>query len=420
MIFSATLEEHMHHLKVIFGKLRQHNLRLKLKKCSLLQLETNYLGYAISEKGIKADEKKIEAIWSLPVPTCVREVRSFIGMCSYYPRYLQNFSSIAEPIIMLTRKYAHFKWSDVHQKVFESLKESLTTVYLIVYPDLNKPNVLYTDASDTCIVACLTQECVGDEKQIYYWSHKLSRSQCKWSVVEKEAFGINFALQKLDYYLHNAQFVIKTDHKPLKYLLESPMPNKKFQLWALSMAGYNCFIEYIAGITITCADLLSRHPDKDKQNSVVQSNSQMQVEVEDHGILDVNDNLYEIDVIDSNEFDPSTFARCGLQDDESLEKCDCLDFQKGGLDEQKQKHYFLVDDLVYYFSNVVDDPCMRLFVPKHLKTYVVKQYHDQNGHMGVQKTFDSICQKYYWQICLRKLISMFQNVLFVKLAHYKK
>ena len=71
MIFSATLEEHMHHLKVIFGKLRQHNLRLKLKKCSFLQLETNYLGFVISEEGIKADEKKVEAIRSLPVPTCV-------------------------------------------------------------------------------------------------------------------------------------------------------------------------------------------------------------------------------------------------------------------------------------------------------------------------------------------------------------
>ena len=420
MIFSATLEEHMHHLKVIFGKLRQHNLRLKLKKCSFLQLETNYLGFIISEEGIKTDEKKVEAIRSLPVPTCVREVRSFIGMCSYYRRFLPNFSQIAEPIIMLTRKYAHFKWSDVHQKAFEFLKESLTTVPLLVYPDLNKPYVLYTDASDTCIGACLTQECDGDEKPIYYLSHKLSRSQCKWSVVEKEAFAIHFALQKLDYYLHNAQFVIKTDHKPLKYLLESPMQNKKIQLWALSMAGFNCSIEYIAGTTNTCADLLSRHPDNVKQNSVVQSDSQMQVEVEDQGILDVNDNLYEIDVIDSNEFDPSTFARCDLQYDESLEKCDCLDFQKGGLDmkveqikddnissirsmilsgeESKdvQKHYLLVDNLVYYLSNVDDDPCMRLFVPRHLKTYVVKQYHDQNGHMGVQKTFDSIRQKYYW------------------------
>ena len=84
MVFSSTLEEHLEHLSIIFGKLRQHNSKLKLKNCSFLQLETNYLGFVVSEEGIKPDEKKIEAIETLTVPTCVREVRSFIGMCSYY------------------------------------------------------------------------------------------------------------------------------------------------------------------------------------------------------------------------------------------------------------------------------------------------------------------------------------------------
>ena len=210
MIFSSTLEEHLEHLSIIFGKLRQHNLKLKLKKCSFLKIETNYLGFVISENGIKPDEKKVETIRSLPVPTCVKEVRSFIGMCSYYRRFIPNFSQIAEPIVALTRKYAHFKWSDAHQRAFDSLKDSLTAVPLLVYPDSYKPYVLYTDACDTCIGACLTQECEGDEKPIYYLSHKLSRSQCKWSVVEKECFAIHFGLQKLDYYLHNSQFVIRT------------------------------------------------------------------------------------------------------------------------------------------------------------------------------------------------------------------
>ena len=145
MVFSSTLEEHLEHLSIIFGKLRQHNLKLKLEKCSFLQLETNYLGFVISEEEIKPDEKKIEAMKSLPVPTCVREVRSFIGMCSYYRRFIPNFSQIAEPIIALTRKYAHFKWSDTHQRVFEYFKDSLTAVPLLVYPDSNKSYVLYTD-----------------------------------------------------------------------------------------------------------------------------------------------------------------------------------------------------------------------------------------------------------------------------------
>ena len=142
-------------------------------------------------------------------------------MCSYYRRFIPNFSQIAEPIVALTRKYARFEWNDAHQEAFEYLKDSLTTVPLLTYPDPNKPYFLYTDASDTSIGACLAQESEGEEKPIYFLSHKLSRSQCKWSVVEKEGYAIFYALDKLDYYLHNAQFVIRTDHKPLKYLLDS-------------------------------------------------------------------------------------------------------------------------------------------------------------------------------------------------------
>ena len=135
MIFSETLEEHIEHLSIIFDKLRLHRLKLKLTKCSFLNWETHYLGFIISEEGIKPDENKVEAIRSLPVPTCVKEVRSFIGMCSYYRRFSPNFSQIAEPIIALTKKYAHCKWSDVHQKAFQYLKDSLTCVPLLSYPD---------------------------------------------------------------------------------------------------------------------------------------------------------------------------------------------------------------------------------------------------------------------------------------------
>ena len=422
LIFSATLEEHLEHLSIIFDKLRQHKLKLKLKKCGFLKLETNYLGFVISEDGIQPDQKKVEAIRGLPAPTCVREVRSFIGMCSYYRRFIPNFSQIAEPIVALTRKYAHLKWLDIHQKAFEFLKDSLTSVPLLVYPDSKKPYTLFTDASDTCIGACLTQECDSDKKPIYYLSHKLSKSQCKWSVVEKEAYAIHFALQKLYYYLHNAQFIIKTDHKPLKYLLESPMQNKKIQMWALGMSGYNCSIEYKEGATNTCADLLSRHPDKVNGTQ----NSDEEVD-KDQTVLDVNDNLFEINVLDSDQFDPKSFASCNLSDEESFEKCDCSDFRKGGFDmkveqskdddiseiksmilsgqESKgvQKQYLLVDGLVYFISNVDDDPRLRLFIPKHIRSFVVTQYHDQNGHMGVQKTFDSIRAKYYWPNLFKEL-----------------
>ena len=146
----------------------------------------------------------------------------------------------------------------------------------------------------------------------------------------KRSICHSFFASETNYYLHNTQFIIKTDHKPLKYLLESPMQNKKIQLWALSMSGYNCTIEYIAGKTNTCVDLLSRHPNNVSEKSDLELHTCE--ETEEQNTLDINDNLFEINVLDSNQFDPRTFASCNLPGDESFEKCDLADFVKGGFD----------------------------------------------------------------------------------------
>ena len=119
LIFSETAEEHLEHIQQVFDRLRKHGLKLKLKKCSFFQEQTEYLGFIINEQGVKPDPKKVDAIRQLPAPTSVREVRGFIGMCSYYRRFIPNFSQIAEPLIDLTRKYAKFKWSEVCQRALD-------------------------------------------------------------------------------------------------------------------------------------------------------------------------------------------------------------------------------------------------------------------------------------------------------------
>ena len=100
------------------------------------------------------------------------------------------------------------------------------------------------------------------------------------------------------------------------------MQNKKIQLWALSMSGYNCSIEYIAGTTNTCADLLSRHPDNIKKITEL-TDKHYSGDVTDQKELDVNENLFQINVLDSNQFEPRIFAICEVPNEESFEKCDC-------------------------------------------------------------------------------------------------
>ncbi|XP_065928361.1 uncharacterized protein [Magallana gigas] len=408
LIFSETPEDHLRHIQDVFNRLRKHGLKMKLKQCSFFKEQTEYLGFIIDEHGVTPDPKKVEAIRKLPAPTTVREVRGFIGMCSYYRRFIPNFSKIAEPLIDLTRKYARFKWTPCCQKAFDFIKESLTVVPLLAYPDTNKPYILYTDASDNCIGACLTQKTdEGEDKPIYYLSHKLSKTQEKWSTIEKEAFAIHYALQKLDHYLHGAQFTLRTDHKPLKYILESPMQNKKIQLWALSIAGYNCKVEYIEGRFNCCADLLSRLPTVNLECE--------EEEQSEHDEPDVKDNFFEVNVLNSNAFSPKRLARCEVKQHDELvkpfidlpEEINIKDSQqhdeqikklknrlnKGTATATEEKKFLEIDGLMYYLSDGDSDgPKLRLYVPRELELLVVQQYHDGLGHMGVDKTYDVIRQ----------------------------
>ena len=221
------------------------------------------------------------------------------------------FSEIADPIIQLTRKYAKFHWTPECEKAFVYIKDKLSTIPLLAYPDKHKHFYLYTDASDKSICACLTKidEETKAEKPIYFLSHKLSDTQSRWSTIEKEAYAIHYALQKLDHYLHGAKFTIRTDHKPLKYLLESPMQNKKIQLWSLTIMSYDCTIEYISGDT-NCADILSR-PHLDQDFEIDNGNNEP---------VDVSDKTYAVNTINSNRFDLTEFARCQVNENDPPEK----------------------------------------------------------------------------------------------------
>ena len=151
IIFSPSLEEHIKHIQFVSDRLRQHLLKLKISKCKFMQGETQYLGFIINKQGIMTDPDKVQVIKNMNPPSCVREVRSFIGMYSYYRRFIPNFSAKAKPLIKPTRKFAKFEWNKECQAAFDHLRECLTTSPLLSYPDTSKPYILYTDAGDDCI-----------------------------------------------------------------------------------------------------------------------------------------------------------------------------------------------------------------------------------------------------------------------------
>lgn len=136
IVLGKTLEEHNANLEKVFARLRDAGLMLKPKKCQLAQLEVEYLGHIVSALGIQTDPRKLEAVQKFPRPADVKSVRSFVGLASYYRRFIPQFSKVAGPLHNLTKKDVEFVWTPRCEEAFESLKRLLTTAPILSFPNL--------------------------------------------------------------------------------------------------------------------------------------------------------------------------------------------------------------------------------------------------------------------------------------------
>lgn len=258
VIFSRSQEEHVEHVCLILDAIVQAGLTLKGSKCHFGQEVVELLGYQISQHGIAPQETRMAAIKNVPESQSVKEVRSFLGMAGYYRQCIPEFAEVAAPLVNLTKKNELFRFGDDERIAFEKLKEALCSENVMAYPDVNKPYKLYTDASNYAIGGILAQETDGVERPIQYISKQLTDGQNKWSAIEREAYAVIFALQKLRPYLWGAQFTVFTDHKPLLSLFKAEVKNTRVQRWAMLISEFGCSIEYRKGRNNIRADMLSR------------------------------------------------------------------------------------------------------------------------------------------------------------------
>ena len=190
-------------------------------------------------------------------------------------------------------------------------------------------------------------------------------------------------LQKLDHYLHGAKFTIKTDHKPLKYLLTSEMKNRKVQMWVIAISGYNCQIEYIRGNSNEQADMLSRLSgdgcgEKTQSADVCMINSN-RIEAKLPSVDD-SDKVAE----DTSRLDLHDMVKEQQQNRELRKLKKTLDNPVTG--ESVKRRYATVDRVLYYVNHdEEDDPCMTILVPDKYKQAVLEQYHDDCAHWGIEK-----------------------------------
>ena len=277
IVYSNTFDEHIERLDRVFTRLREHGLKLKPEKCKFLQHKVTYVGHQISSDGITTDPEKTRAVSEWKSPTTVKELRSFLGFCSYYRRFVKDFARIAGPLHQLVNNCLHElkvekklkvpfmkRWNSECQTAFDALKTKLTHAPVLGFADYNKPFIVETDASHIGLGAVLSQDQEGQRKVIVYASRRLRPSEKNprnYSSMKLELLALKWAVtEKFRTYLLGSKFEVFTDNNPLKYLQTTAKLGALEQRWAAQLALFDFTINYRSGRSNGNADALSRQP----------------------------------------------------------------------------------------------------------------------------------------------------------------
>ena len=193
-----------------------------------LLIEVVYLGYVVGGGKVKPTRSKIQAVKDFPRPKTKTDVRAFLELSGYYRKFIPNYAEIAAPLSDLTRKVALqvISWTDQCSKAFVELKDRLCSLPVLRSPDLSKPFVVPTVASERGIGAVLSQEGSDGEHPVACISRKLRPRESKYATIEKECLAIVWAVQTLRVYLFGQCFTIQTDHHPLQWLQQMKDKNR--------------------------------------------------------------------------------------------------------------------------------------------------------------------------------------------------
>ena len=238
----------------------QAGLKFKPSKCFLLQPRVPPLGHVISAEGVSTDPANIEASQQWSVPLKFNDVRSFLGLASYYRRFIQNFAEIVAPLDRLTAKTTErFKWSPDCDLAFGGLNEKLVSAPVLAFPCFDQEFVVDCDARDNGLGAVTSQWQDGGEKVIVYASRVLEDRKRRYNTTKKMLIMV-YVINHFRHYLYGRPFKVRTDHDALKSLQSFKELEGQVARWLETLALYGYTIEHRPGKKHQNADALSRNP----------------------------------------------------------------------------------------------------------------------------------------------------------------
>lgn len=339
----------METLKLVLIQLKRHNLQLNYNKCLFLKTEIEYLGYTITSEGITLSPRHVEAILNFPQATKLIELQRFLGLASYFRKFIKNFSQIAKPLYNLLRKSAPFVFDEECKIAFQTLKNKLSAYPLLGIYDPTVETEIYTDASAIAVAGILFQkQKTGRWSPIAYYSQAINQTESRYHSFELEMLAIIKTIERFHIYLYGINFTIVTDCHALIFAVNKANINPRISRWILKLQNYKFKIIHRNGEKMAHVDALSRI------------------------VYQIETLPFEKELIYKQLQDPKIKALANDLETQDLEK------------------FVLIEGLV--FRKEPDKP--RFVVPDFMITNIIRIYHNEMSHCGVKKTVQGIEESY--------------------------
>ncbi|XP_035845639.1 uncharacterized protein LOC110933891 [Helianthus annuus] len=257
-IFGSSFDTCLDQLEKVLKRCVEKNLVLSWEKSHFMVQEGIVLGHVVSSRGIEVDRAKVQVISTLPYPTNVKGIRSFLGHAGFYRRFIKGFSDITKPLCKLLLKDQPFEFNQECQNAFNVLKQKLVEAPILQSPNWSLPFEIMCDASDYAVGAVLGQRVDKKPVAIYYASKTLSDAQLNYTTTEKELLAVVYALDKFRAYIWGTKVIVYSDHSAVRYLMDKKDAKPRLIRWVLLLQEFDLEIRDKKGSENVVADHLSR------------------------------------------------------------------------------------------------------------------------------------------------------------------
>lgn len=374
---SKDIESGLKLLAAILKLFRKAGMTFRLSKCNFLRKTIEYLGHELSGNGIQPGKTKTRAVNEYPRPMDKHQVRQFVGLTSYFRKFVKGFAALAKPLTKLTKLNAPFEWGAEQEEAFQKLKGILVQRPVLALYNREAETELHTDACKNGIGGILLQRQDDSSlKPVCYYSRQTTDAERRYHSYEQETLAVVESVRQFRVYLLGIRFKIVTDCNALRttWIKRDLVP--RIGRWWLAVQEFDFTVEYRPGHQMVHADALSRNALSSTDDKDAEENTVFHVGV--------------------NEDDWILAAQ--MKDDTCKQIREILLKEATNAEEREiHKEYTLQHGRV--FKKTPNGK--RWMVPKTARMHIVFYHHDNMGHFGLEKTLELIRSK-YWFSQMRK------------------